>query len=221
VASVIPATVYRPARGRRWWKAALAVTLFGAALVLIDSLVGRQQERILEERKEAQARLEKMAWFYLRADVDDITYTPDGKYKVTLWIENVFPEYDFYLMVPTVRGFIQVGPQWQEVKTVEAIPDRGLRAGTVVNLKEKIRVSWVLDIETKDYFELLPGYMHVQIHNAMFVSPQAEPREGENIVERNDYYYVHLKPIGADDEYLKRINHFPAGTPVFIPMPPH
>jgi hypothetical protein len=199
----------------------VAVALLSAALVLIDSLVGRHQERILEERKEAQARLEKMARFYLRADVDDITLTPDNKYKVTVWIENVFPEYDFYLMVPTLRGFIQVGPQWQEVKTVEATTDPGLREGTVVNLKDKIKVSWVIDIQTKDYFELLPGYMHVQVNNNMFVSPQAEPEEGESIVERNDYYYVHLKPIGADDEYIRRVNNFPAGAPLYIPMPPH
>ena len=71
-----------------------------------------------------------------------------------------------------------------------------------------------------DYFELLEGFMHVQVQNAMFVSPEAEPKE--HIIERNDFYYVHLKPIGADEARLAKLHRFPGkGIPIFIPMPPH
>lgn len=208
----------RAARGR-WKKVAAVAVLLVAAFGIADYLVGLYQDRILAEQRERRAKIEKMAWFYLRADVADVSYTPDGKYKVTIWMENVFPEYELYLMMPTVRTFIQVGPQWHEVKTVEATRDPRLKEGTVVNLKDRITVDWIVDIQTKDYFELLPGYMHIQFQNTMFVSPEAEPKEG--IVERNDFYYVHLKPIGADDEYLKRVNHFPQDAPIFVPMPPH
>lgn len=204
---------------RIWWKVTLAALFLAAVVVAVDFSIGLYQKRILEERAARQAQLEKMAAFHLRADLADVSYTPDGKYKVRLWMENLFPEHDMYLMIPTVNGYIQIGSLWQEVPTFEATRDPALRHGRVILLKERVYVDWVLDIQTRNYFELLEGYMHVRIDNDMFISPEPEPKE--SIAERLDNYYIHLKPFGADDRRLRALHNFPGEVPIFIPMPPH
>ena len=211
----------RPTKHSYWWQISRVALSIVVLLTAVDFIVGAYQAHILAARQAAKAQLEKMAWFYVRADLDKVVYTADGRYKITLWIENLFPEYDIFLMLPQVRVFIQVGTQWQEVAATEATTDPRFKQGTVINLKDKITVDWIVnpqDLQV-DYFELLEGYMHVQIHNNMFISTEAEPTE--HIVERNDYYYIHLKPITADDNQLRQLHNFPGEVPIFIPMPPH
>lgn len=192
----------------------------GVLLMGVDRLVGTRQAQVLEDKATTKMSLEKMAWYYLRADILDVAYTADGRYRFTVWMENVFPEHDLYVMMPTPRIFVQVGPQWSEVPAFEATANPALSQGTVVSLKDKLTVNWIMEVPPGlDYFELLEGYMHVQLQNTMLISPEAEPKE--HIVERNDYYYVHLKPIGADDDYLSKVHHFPGKIPIYIPMPPH
>jgi hypothetical protein len=190
-----------------------------AALVTTDLVTGYYQNHLVDQRRERLKQLQRMAWFHLRADVNDVVYTPEGKYRMTVWMENVFPEHDFYVMAPSIRAFIQIGPRWVEVPAKEIAEDRLLSSGTVVNLKEKIYAGSVFEIAMGDYFELLPGYMHVKFDNTMFVSPEAEPKE--DIVERADNYYVHLRPINADDAQLRKLNQFPGPVPLWIGMPPH
>ena len=50
-----------------------------------------------------------------------------------------------------------------------------------------------------------------------------EPKDENEIVERTDNYYVHLKPYDADDERLRQLNRFHPSMPVpiYIGMPPH
>jgi hypothetical protein len=70
------------------------------------------------------------------------------------------------------------------------------------------------------WFQLLYGFYHVRFENAMLVSPVAEPKD--DIMEKEDNYYVHLLPVGADLDEVRRKNQFPGGkVPIFIPMPPH
>lgn len=211
----------RPAvrmRGRRNWPWLLAAALLlGAGLPLADHFAGRYQAQLIEARKEARARLEKMGWYYLRADIADVRYTEDGRYRLSVWMENVFPEHDFFVMMPAMRVFVQVGPQWREVPVSE--PPQRYAEGSVVNLKEKIVIERVFEVSLKDYFELLPGYMHVLINNVMFLSDDAEPKH--DIVERSDNYYLHLRPANANDDDLRRRNNFPGEVPLFVTMPPH
>ena len=91
----VPGTISLPVenrRRRRHHRALLAAVLAAAgALIGLDLLVSYYQERLLASRNEARTRLERLAWFHLRADVQDITYTPDGKYRLALWMENAFP----------------------------------------------------------------------------------------------------------------------------------
>jgi hypothetical protein len=190
-----------------------------AALAVLDVAVGYYQRVKFEARKERQKQLQKMAWYELRADMDDVTYTADGKYRMKIWLENVFPEHDYYVAAPAIRAFVQVGPRWIEVPTKEASEPGLLPEGTVVNLKERRFSGRVFEISMSDYFELLPGYMHVKFDNTMYVSPDAQPKD--DLVERTDNYYIHLRPIGADDERLRRLNRFPGPVPIWIGMPPH
>lgn len=64
-----------------------------------------------------------------------------------------------------------------------------------------------------NHFELLKKYPHLQIASNLFISTQAEPTE--QILERNDYYYI--QPLSARDDQLHQWHHLP----IFIPMPPH
>ncbi len=187
-------------------------------LVTTDILVGTYQNRLIAAKRAAQAEIEKMAWFYVRTDVDKITYTADNRYQLTLWIENLFPEREVFVMMPLVQGAVQVGPQWQEVKTTEATRDSRLTAGSVIPLTDRITVDWLMEITTPNYFQAFPGYMHLQIHSQMLVSPELEPQE--HVAERNDVIYIHLKPIGSDDNSLRIINGFPREAPIFIPTIP-
>ncbi len=67
--------------------------------------------------------------------------------------------------------------------------------------------------------ELIPGYMHVRIENDMLISRSSEPKD--NIVERDNRFYVYLKPQGADDDAIRRRSNVSGTPPIFIPMPPH
>jgi hypothetical protein len=218
--SVAQTTLPRPPRrrSRHAWIAVALVLLTFIGFGIGDYLVGRYQERQIERTKEKRKQLEKMAWYYLRADVDNVKYTSDNRYRVSVWMENAFPEHDIYLMLPTIRTYVQVGPQWKEVPSAEPAGAQWSE-GTVVKLEGKITAERIADIQEKDYFELLPGYMHVRFENVMYIAAEPEPKD--DVFERSDVYYIHLRPIGADDATLRRLNNFPGAVPMYIGMPPH
>lgn len=210
-------------RSRRAWRAWLGGALAGLAVVsafiLADRMVGQHQRSVIDARRAAKEKLERMVMQYLRADVVDVQYTPEGKYRVTIYMENVYPEFDMFAMIPPVRVFAQSGPQWKEVESTDP-PGARLSAGTVVNLKERITFDRIFVIPPGgDFFELLPGFFHVQFLSPMLVSPVAEPKE--DIAERTDTYYIHLRPVGADLAAIRRQHQFPGDIPIYIPMPPH
>ena len=60
-------------------------------VVTIDIFVGNYQSHLLAAKRAAQAEIERMAWFYVRSDIDKVTYTPDNKYQLTLWIDIYYP----------------------------------------------------------------------------------------------------------------------------------
>lgn len=88
--------------------------------------------------------------------MDKVAYTPHQQYQITLWIENLFPEREVFVMLPTVQGAVQVGPQWQAVETFEATTDQRLMAGSVIKLDHRVTVDWIMAITTPDYFQAFP-----------------------------------------------------------------
>jgi len=214
-----PATaIGRRRPGRRKWLAWLLPIPIVGILVGADYLVGRIQQSRLQAVRDHRRELERIAWFHIRADLDRVAYTADGKYRVTTWIENAFPESPAYVMMPSLRAYVQVGPQWKEVPGTESAQNRWSE-GTVVKLDGRVEAERVFDIREREYFELLPGYMHVRFDNVMYISDEAEPKD--DVIERSSVYYIHLRPIGADDAKLRSWNNFPGNVPLYIGMPPH
>lgn len=214
-------------RKRRYgWKRILGRLLFWSAIVagsltLLDWGAGAYQAGIVEAREQRMKDLQRMAWRHLRADLDQVTVNADGRYRVTIWMENLYPEHEMFFMVPSVRGYLQVGPRWQQIPVVAAEDGNSRVPGSVINLSDRIYLDLLLEADGYDgYYEMLEGYMHIRFDNTMYLSPDAEPKD--DIVERTDWYYVHLRPPGADVEALARKHRFGGdGAPLFIPMPPH
>lgn len=211
----------RRQRARRRWRVGIMLGIAGLlGAFLIDQLVGLWQRRMIEEKLAEHTKLERMVLHYLRADVVDVGHTGDGRYRVTIYMENVYPEYDMYVMVPQIRVFAQSGPMWREVP-VEEPKDARWRAGSVVHLTERITFDRIFDVPKEgDWSQLLPGFFHVRFDNTMLISPLAQPKD--DIAERGDNYYIHLLPVGADVGEVRRRNQFPNGVvPTYLPMPPH
>ena len=61
--------------------------------------------------------------------------------------------------------------------------------------------------------------MHIRFDNDMLISQRSDPED--DIVERDDPYYVYLKPYGADDAAIRKAMKFTGAPPVYIPMPAH
>jgi hypothetical protein len=108
-----------------------------------------------------------------------------------------------------------VGSHWEEVP----LQRNDNQAGQVVRLTGKQRFAFSFRPQSKHFEELMPGYMHVRLSNTMLVSRGHEAKGG--LFERNDDYYVYLKPHDADDEAILRQTKYPGRPPLWIPMPPH
>ena len=197
---------------RRW---AFGGAVAFALLLLGDSMVGRYQRMLVQERADRRAALETLALSALRADVRTIASRGNGSYELTLELWNVRGEQPIYVMSPALRAYVQVGRQWIEV------PSRPVEESTAQVLKITGRQSYryVFEAKPADYARLLSRYMHVRFVNALLVSPDSTP--GDALFERTDSYYVYLKPWDADDRTILAEVKFDGAPPLWIPMPPH
>ncbi|HTE79152.1 MAG TPA: ABC transporter ATP-binding protein [Reyranella sp.] len=186
------------------------------ALVLLgDSLVGRYQRMLVQERADKLAALETLALSSLRADVKRIASRGNGTYELTLELWNVKGDKPIYVMSPAVRAYVQIGRQWVEV------PSKPIEESAAQVLKVTGRQSYryVFEAKPTEYAQLLAHYMHVRFVNAMLVSPNSTP--SDELFERTDNYYVYLKPWDADDRTIQAEVKFDGVPPLWIPMPPH
>jgi putative ABC transport system ATP-binding protein/macrolide transport system ATP-binding/permease protein/lipoprotein-releasing system ATP-binding protein len=213
-ASRIPA---RLGAGFGPWLLAVCAWLLPAVFMLLalNQGVALYQRQHLQRQRQARAALEDAALLWLRANIDDIAYGPGSSYSLSIYLENLAPDRPVFAMSPAVRAYVQVGLTWQEVPSKPADGQEG-RVGPI-NGRRLYRFTFEPDM--KEYTELLAGYMHVRLTSATLVSQRCEP--GDDIFERLDDYYVHLKPHGADDETILRKTRFPGKPPLWIPMPPH
>jgi putative ABC transport system ATP-binding protein/macrolide transport system ATP-binding/permease protein/lipoprotein-releasing system ATP-binding protein len=177
--------------------------------------VALYQHRLLERQRLRKAALEDAALLWLRANIDDISFGPGLSYSLAISLENVSAAGAVFAMSPAVRAYVQVGLTWQEVPSKRV----GGQEGRVEAISGRRIYRFAFEPDVKEYTELLGGYMHVRITSATIVSQRSEP--GDDLVERLDDYYVHLKPHGAVDEAILRKTRFPGKPPLWIPMPPH
>ena len=195
---------------------ALWTTLIVVGIATLNVAVAGVQQRWATRKEVARNELRRTALQQLRADIEDVAYASDGRYRLTLFMENLDPRRDLFVLGPAVRVFIQADRGWQEV------PSQSIDAGegSVVSVTGRRRFAFTFRPEVTTFEEQIAGYYHVRITNAMLVSRRPQP--GGDIFDRTDSYYVYVKPRGADDAEVRRRNGWGAGTPpVWIPMPAH
>jgi putative ABC transport system ATP-binding protein/macrolide transport system ATP-binding/permease protein/lipoprotein-releasing system ATP-binding protein len=181
----------------------------------VNWTVADYEHSAIEAKAQQKMALEELAMQGLRADLKGVEFGPGKSYIVTLYLRNTKGDEPLYVMSPMVRGFVQVGTSWLEVpiKSLESGNNQVLKiAGTKV-----MRYEMLPDVP--NFTQLLPYYMHVRFTNDMLISPRSQPKD--DLVERNDSYYVYLKPHDADDKAILSKMKFPGKPPVWIPMPPH
>jgi hypothetical protein len=183
---------------------------------LADFGVGWLQQRALAARDQAELALRNAALGGLYVELTRIAYEPDAKsYRATMKMQRVNSAGPLYVMLNAARVFIQTGLTWQEA------PSRAPAGASwgVVKLDGAHEYSVVFRADLADWSQLIPGYMHVLVQSDMLISDTSEPKD--NLVERNNRFYVYLKPQGADDAWIKNQSNFAGDPPIFIPMPPH
>jgi putative ABC transport system ATP-binding protein/macrolide transport system ATP-binding/permease protein/lipoprotein-releasing system ATP-binding protein len=185
------------------------------ALLALNEGVALYQRQLLQRHRQARVALEDAALLWLRADVDEIAYGPGSSYTLIISLENLAADRAVYAMSPAVHVYVQNGLTWQEVPSK---PAEG-QAGRVGPIEGRRIYRFSFEPDVKGYTELLAGYMHVRLTSATLVSRRSEP--GDDLFERLDDFYVHLKPHGADDAAILRKTRFPGKPPLWIPMPPH
>ncbi|MBZ0155072.1 MAG: hypothetical protein K8I29_02520 [Alphaproteobacteria bacterium] len=202
---------------KRKYTIAAGILLFLVSALALDYAVGYKQNRLLHEKAAMKKKMEQLAWYTLRAEVKRVEYIKD-KYRITIRYENAFPEEALYFMTPQLRCFIQVGTLWKEVPLLP--PERGGGESAVTRLDGEKNIDMLVEVPFRNFEEVLPGYMHVRINSMSYIASDALSKE--DIVEKNEDFYIYLKPYYArDDEMLKKYTFTNNEVPVFIPMPPH
>lgn len=205
--------------GANLWTAARRVgvamaMLFGLALALNEG-VARYQRYEIETRRERLAALEELATSTLRSDIDSITSLGNPRYEVTIYIENTRQDPPIFVMSPSVQAFVQAGTGWQEAP-LTPIADA---TATVLKITGRRLYRFILETRIEKFTELLPHYMHLRLTNNMLISPESAPKD--ELFQRNDNYYVYLKPDNVSDETIAKDVRFPGAPPLWIWMPPH
>jgi putative ABC transport system ATP-binding protein/macrolide transport system ATP-binding/permease protein/lipoprotein-releasing system ATP-binding protein len=197
------------------WSFAGWTTLVVAGILALDTIVAGVQERGLARTQAARSELRRVALQQLRADVEDVAHEADGRYRLTLVLQNLDPQRELYVLGPAARVFVQVDRGWREV------PARadGDSEGRVVSLNGRQRFTLMFMPDVRTFDEQVAGYYHVRVTSSMLVSRRRQPQG--DLFERTDAYYVYVKPHGADDADLRRRNGWSGTPPVWIPMPPH
>ena len=169
------------------------IPLTAAVIVLVlaglDYFVGYRQDKILEARAAQKKRVERLAWYLERTNIEDIFYTgKDGKYTMKLKYENVRPDEEMWIMVFSIKAFVQVGTLWREL----SVNDMRMKRGdySVERLKDPLAMTVIFDMPYKDYQELMPGYMHMKIANLSYISAEAVAKE--DIIEKNEDVFIYV-----------------------------
>lgn len=188
--------------------------LFGAAY-LMNAGVARYQRYEIDTRRARLAALEELATSTLRSDIASINGLGNDRYEVAIYIENTRQEPPIYVMSPAVQAFVQVGTGWQE----SPLTPIAEATATVLKITGRQLYRFTLEAHVDKFTELLPHYMHVRFTNNMLISPESTPKD--ELFQRNDNYYVYLKPDRVSDEAILKDVHFPGAPPLWIWMPPH
>jgi putative ABC transport system ATP-binding protein/macrolide transport system ATP-binding/permease protein/lipoprotein-releasing system ATP-binding protein len=194
------------------WVLLVAAVLWGG-----NFLTARFQRQAIVQKQEERKQSQELALQQLRADIEDVTYRPDGGYEVSLYVNNPAAKKPFYVLGPSARVFVQVDRSWQGVPVSAAgFEERGVHE---VTGKQVYRFAFRADLPR--YEEQIKGYLHVRVTNVMVVSDSPEP--ADDLFQRTDDYYVYLKPQKVSDDEVRKRNGWKGGAlvPRWIAMPSH
>jgi ABC-type lipoprotein export system ATPase subunit len=223
----VPANIVRSADGARvvyrlgenfWAAAGRALALGGLifALVLFGNYgLARYQRHQMLMRKERIDALEELATSTLKGEIASVVSLGERHYEVTIYLENTGGDKPIYVTEPIVQAFIQVGPDWQELPLTPAAE----AMASVLKVTGKHLYRYNLDARVDKFTELLPHYMHVRFTNNMLISPESTPQD--DLFQRNDSYFIYLKPDNVDDATITKDVRFAGPPPLWIWMPPH
>ena len=202
---------------RSWLPFLIGVMATAAAVGLVDGLVARKQETVVEETRVQRRLAEEMALQDLRADVDDVVVDAAARATVTIYLQNYRPARPLYVLGPAVEIGIQCDGRWDNVSIGLDDGDSGIR--TVGSEKMSLPVQFT--VPEDPYDELLRGYLHVRIGAAMVVSDR--PDGTGDLFERQDAYYLYLRDPRRTEDEIRRANGWgdKATVPLWITMPSH
>lgn len=205
--------------GENLWAAAGRALVFGGlilALVLLGNTgLARYQRYQALVRKERLDALEELATSTLKGEIASVTSLGERRYEVTIYLENAGGDKPIYVMAPNVQAFIQVGSDWQELPLTPAAE----AMASVLKITGKQLYRYILDARADKFTQLLPHYMHVRFTNNMLISPESTPQDA--LFQRNDSYFIYLKPDNVDDATITKDVRFAGPPPLWIWMPPH
>jgi hypothetical protein len=179
------------------------------ALVSLDQYVGDYQSRELARRKALKAELDWLSFQGLRTGIDEITF--DGAaYQIRFRLQNATDK-PFFVLVPVIEGFVQIGPKWEQFSM--KIAQQDMHQGMVIELVGERAFTEVASIADGEYTEPIPGYRHVKITLEAYLSPAASPRE--EIGQHREDFFLFLRDGKRDAELAVQKNRF---RPSFIPL---
>jgi predicted ABC-type transport system involved in lysophospholipase L1 biosynthesis ATPase subunit len=204
--------------GQHLWAAAGRALVAAGTVFLVAAAanygVARYQRHEAALRRERLAALEELATSTLKSEIDAIAGLGEGRYEVTIYLENAGDK-PIYVMAPSLQAFIQVGSEWRELPLTPIVGG----GASVLKIIGRELYRFSLDARVEKFTELLPHYMHVRFMNNMLVSPDSAPQN--NLIQRNDNYYIYLKPDWIDDAAITKDIRFAGAPPLWIWMPPH
>lgn len=174
------------------YKIPLIIFTIIAGLISLDYYVGYRQTMLLEERAAQRKKIERLAYYLERTTVEDISYTGNGnQYKMRLRYENVRPEDEMWIMINTIKVFVQVGTLWREL----SVNDMRMKRGdySVERLNDPLTMTVFFDMSYKNYMELMPGYMHMKIGSLSYISAEAVAKE--DIIEKYEDVFLYLSTM--------------------------
>jgi putative ABC transport system ATP-binding protein/macrolide transport system ATP-binding/permease protein/lipoprotein-releasing system ATP-binding protein len=177
-------------------------------LLLADQAAGLWQQHEISRREELRARLDRLSTDGLRTGIDDIVF--DGsRYILRLRLQNASRQ-PFYVLMPRLEGFVQVGPTWEPFPV--RIAEGDAREGTVIKLEKEREIREIAEVTGSGYAEPLPGYRHVKLTLEALVSPEENPQE--DIGERREEFFLFLRDVTRDAEF----SGSSARRPSFVPL---
>jgi len=171
------------------YKLPIIILCILTGLLTLDLYVGHVQTKKLEEKAAQKKRNELLAYYLERTAVEEITYTGKGNfYQMRLRYENVRPDEEMWIMIHTIKAFIQVGTLWREL----SVNDNRMKRGdyNVERLKDPITMTVVFELNSKNFQELMPGYFHMKIGSLSYISAEAVAKE--DIIEKYEDVFLYL-----------------------------